>query len=124
MAAPCLVIDGGMGRAQRLRTSGEFAAVYRHGRAYRGELLVVRALRRDGPLSRFGFSAGRAIGNAVARNRLKRRLREAVRSLRVAPGWDIVVNARPGAAEADYHRLRALVGELLARARVLEEPGA
>ena len=61
------------------------------------------------------------MGNAVARNRLKRRLREAVRSLPVAPGWDIVLNTRRGAGEAEYHRLRIELRELLARARLLEE---
>ena len=110
-----------MRRAQRLRQRRDFGAVYRRGRPYRGDLLVVRALRTDRPLSRFGFAAGRAIGNALARNRLKRRLREAVRSLAVAPGWDVVLNARRGAGEADYHRLRIELRELLARARLLEE---
>ncbi len=81
---------------------------------------MLRALRTDRPLSRFGFTAGGTIGNAVVRNRLKRRLREALRSLPVGPGWDVVVNARRGAAEVDYHRLRAVVGELLARAGALE----
>ena len=55
------------------------------------------------------------------RNRVKRRLREAVRSLPVAPGWDLVLNARRGAEEADYHRLRAVVAGLMGRAGVLEK---
>ena len=110
-----------MRRAQRLRQRRDFGAVYRRGRPYRGDLLVLRALRTDRPLSRFGFAAGRAIGNAVVRNRLKRRLREAVRSLPVAPGWDVVLNARRGAAEGGYQRLRAELRDLLARTRVLQE---
>lgn len=110
-----------MRRAQRLRQRREFAAVYRRGRPYRSDLLVLRALRTKHPLSRFGFTVGRATGKAVVRNRVKRRLREAVRSLPVAAGWDLVLNARRGAAEADYHRLRAVVSELMARARVLDD---
>lgn len=95
--------------------------MYRHGRPYRSDLLVLRVLRTDRSLSRFGFAVGRALGNAVARNRVKRRLREAVRSLPVAPGWDVVLNARRGAAEAGYQRLRAELRDLLARTRVLQE---
>ena len=111
-----------MRRAQRLRQRREFAEVYRRGRAYRGELLVLRALRTGGP-SRFGLTAAVAVGGAVVRNRLKRRLREAIRSLSVAEGWDVVLNARRGAGQADYHRLRGQVRELMKRAWLLEGAG-
>lgn len=72
-------------------------------------------------MSRFGFTASATLGNAVARNRLKRRLREAVRSLAVAPGWDVVINSRRGAAEASYDQLRSQLAELISRARLLQE---
>ena len=112
-----------MRRAQRLRQRREFAEVYRRGRTYRSELLVLRALQSGGPVSRFGFTAGVALGNAVVRNRLKRRLREAVRSLPVSPGWDLVLNARRGAGDANYGRLHAQVSDLMERAGLLEGPG-
>ena len=110
-----------MRRTQGLRKRREFAAVYRHGRVYRSDVLVLRALRTGDAVSRFGLTAGRVLGTAVVRNRLKRRLREAVRSLPVADGWDLVLNARRGAGEADYRRLLALVSDLMARAGVLRE---
>src|SRR3990170_8270395 len=53
---------GAMRRAQRLRQRRDFAAVYRHGRPYRSDLLVLRVLRTDRSLSRFGFAVGRALG--------------------------------------------------------------
>ena len=109
-----------MRRAQRLSRRNEFAAVYRRGRPYRSELLILRALPSGQPLSRFGYTASKALGNAVKRNRLKRRLREAVRSLPVASGWDVVLNARRGAADADYHELRASVAGLMVRAGLLK----
>jgi ribonuclease P protein component len=74
------------------------------------------------PLSRFGFTTGKAIGNAVVRNRVKRRLREAVRLLPLAGGWDVVVNARRGSSEASYADLAGEVRTLLGRARLLKEP--
>jgi len=85
--------------------------------------VVLRALRRDQPVTRFGFAVGQAVGKAVVRNRVKRRLREAVRSLPVKAGWDLVLNARPGADQTDYRSLRAGVEELMSRARVLESSG-
>lgn len=95
--------------------------MYRRGRPYRSDLLGLRVLRTGGAYSRFGFAVGRALGKAVTRNRIKRRLREAARSLPVAPGWDLVVNARLGAAEADYWRLRETLSGLMARAGLLEQ---
>ena len=113
-------MSGAMRRAQRLRQRRDFAAVYRRGRPYRGQLLVLRTLPTGDAESRFGFTASVALGNAVVRNRVKRRLREAARSLDVGHGWDLVVNARQGAAKADYQRLRAQLSELLSRAGVLQ----
>jgi ribonuclease P protein component len=109
-------MGGGMRRAQRLRQRREFAAVYRHGRPYRTGRLVLRAIENGRPLSRFGFTASRAVGKAVVRNKVKRRMREAARALPVRAGWDIVVNARRSAAGAGYHQLRADLAELLGRA--------
>ncbi len=113
-----------MRRAQRLRDRKDFAAVYRRGRRYGGKELVLRALATGGRESRFGFVASGKLGKAVARNRLRRRLREAVRSLPVASGWDIVLSGREGGARLDYQRLREEVADLMARAGVLEWEGA
>jgi ribonuclease P protein component len=110
-----------MRRPQRLSHRRDFAAVYRRGRSYRSGLLALRVLRSREAVTRSGFAVGVAVGNAVVRNRVKRRLREAVRSLAVAEGWDLVLSARPGAAEAEYQRLREEAAELLARAGVLED---
>jgi ribonuclease P protein component len=61
----------------------------------------------------------------VIRNRVRRRLREAVRLRyqRLAPGWDLVVIARPQAATADNATLAGELDRLLARAKVLTSGG-
>jgi ribonuclease P protein component len=61
------------------------------------------------------------IGNAVARNRVKRRLREVARSASVEAGFDIVIVARNGAAEADFARIERSIHNLLRRARILRK---
>lgn len=110
----------GIRRAQRLKHRSEFAAVYRHGKPFRSEFVILRTLRTDGPESRFGFTTGRALGGAVVRNRVKRRLREIVRGLPVAEGWDIVLNARVQAVGAEFDVLSGTVEGLMRRAGVLE----
>ena len=109
-----------MRREQRLRHRREFTAVYRRGRQYRSDLLVLRARRTDLAWSRFGFAVGTKVGNAVTRNRIKRRLRHAARTLPASLGWDVVVSAQAGAAEASYERLQAALRELTERAGLLK----
>jgi ribonuclease P protein component len=108
-----------MNRSQRLRRAREFTAVYQRGRAWSNQLLAVRVLPNDLPHGRYGFAVGKRVGTAVVRNKVKRRLREAVRALAPAGGWDVVVIARPEAAGADYAALRAALASLLRRAQLL-----
>jgi len=66
---------------------------------------------------RFGFTTPRALGKAVVRNRLKRRLREMIR-LRLfefAPEWDIVINPRRAASEATHADLGRELDRLIAQ---------
>jgi ribonuclease P protein component len=111
-------------RERRLRRSTDFAAVYRRGRPLSSDLLALRSLKTAGPQSRVGFAVGKRIGTAVVRNRVKRRLRAAIASLPLAPGWDLVVAARPAAATQDYRTLRSALLGLLQRARLLEQRNA
>lgn len=66
--------------------------------------------------SRLAFVAGRSVGNAVVRNRAKRRLREAVRMAQVPDGWDLVISARAGTATEPFDQLVKQLQEGIARA--------
>jgi ribonuclease P protein component len=103
----------------RLRRNADFQRVYKSGRTYAGRLLVLRIAPNDRDTSRVGFVVTKAVGNAVARNRQRRRLREAVRGFDIAPGCDIVINARKSASEASYASLRDAVETLLTRAHAI-----
>jgi ribonuclease P protein component len=109
-----------MQRASRLRRRSDFSAAYQRGRAWSNELLAVRVLANGLPVSRFGFAVGKRVGKAVERNRVKRRLREIVRSLDPAGGWDVVIIARPAAATADFSALTGAVRSLFGRAGLVE----
>ena len=94
-----------------LSRPGDFARLAEGGVGRTHPLLVGRFLRTDLDQTRFGFSAGRRIGGAVIRNRIRRRLREALRVMAPSfqPGWDVLIIARPAIVEADQD---ALVGAL------------
>lgn len=83
-------------------------------------MLVLIAGPNDLDRSRFGFAVGRRVGNAVVRNKLRRRLREIARRARVRTGWDLVLIARRNAASADSRDLSRSMAALLNRAGILD----
>ena len=113
-------------RRNRLSRSRDFDAVYRRGRSASSRYLVLHWFARtedaDGE-PRLGLAVPRSVGSAVARNRVKRLLREAWRELlpAVPAGQDYVLAARPGLAEPAETRgkdwLAGEIGELLEKAR-------
>ena len=111
-----------MRRQFRLRRRKEFDAVFHQGRTWANDLLVLRSLPNQLDHNRYGFVISKRLGHAVVRNRVRRRLREALRSLPLLAGWDIVISARTSAARSDSHNLKRAATELLDRAGILS-PG-
>ncbi len=83
-------------RPLRLRRSFEFARVRRYGRSSSTRLLVLAILQNNLEHNRYGFVVGKRVGKAVVRNRVRRWLREAVRTLEphLRSGYDVVIIAR------------------------------
>ncbi len=86
------------GRLPRLTRRREFLRVAGRGRKAARPSLVLQALPQPGGAIRLGFTATKKIGNAVTRNRAKRRLREVARAVLPVEGregWDYVLIGRP-----------------------------
>lgn len=112
-----------MKRAYRLRTPEQYQRVRRDGRTWDAGMLMLNAAPNRRRVSRCGFIVAKRLGGAVVRNRIRRRVREAVRLLypQIAPGWDLVFIARsPALAEIAFPQLQALVQQLLQRAGVAQ----
>ena len=106
-------------KIERLKSRPQFLAAAKGVSEARGAVVVQRLDRGDGdPVVRLGFTATRKVGNAVIRNRAKRRLREAARAaapLLAVPGSDYVFIARMGTADRPWDRLLDDVKSALTR---------
>jgi ribonuclease P protein component len=104
-----------------LRRRADFDRVFRQGHHNSSRLMAVRSVPNDSGVTRIAVSASKRVGNAVVRNRVRRRLKEAFRCLPVSEGFDVVIVPRPEAAKARFTDLKADLTLLLRRARLLAE---
>ena len=99
----------------------EFSAIQEHGTTRSTGLVTARFLQTNLETSRFGLATGRRIGGAVVRNRVRRRLREALRGMATSfrPGWDVLIIARPAIVAADHAALVEALRRTLERGGVI-----
>ena len=102
---------------EMLRSTKDFAALQNSSRSRAHPLLILRWRANGLDRARVGLSTGRRLGNAVVRNRVRRRLREALRASDSWPrgGWDLLVVARPESAQASYRELQEALDRLFGR---------
>jgi len=109
-------------KTKRLVRTAEFARVKSEGKAQGGRLLVLGVFAQpEEKQFRVGFVTSKRLGGAVVRNRVRRRLRDIVRTgqHQLRDGFWFVVVARPAAARATYRELKDEWLHLAERASIL-----
>jgi ribonuclease P protein component len=102
-------------RGARIVRKADFDVVYRNGKRRSSSHFTVFLKANDLPQSRFGLSIKRALGGAVVRNRIRRRIREVVRLHReeISPGWDFVIHPKANVEHAAFVALESDLVRLL-----------
>lgn len=105
-----------------LRNKNSFQSVYRSGKSYANKTMVLYVLPTIGD-RKTGFAAGKRLGNAVIRNRVKRLLREAYRlnQHRLTPGVDLILVGRQAMVKSRYQTVARAFLNLCSKARILSE---
>ena len=103
-------------RHQRLRKRADFDFVRSRGKRVSDRHFVLIVAPSELAQTRWGLAVSRRVGNAVVRNRVKRKIRESIRDIRSETGLDVIVSARPAAADAGSESVRRSLYKLARRA--------
>lgn len=111
-----------MQRRLRLQRRVDFEQLRHRGQHWHHPMILLIAGVNDLEHSRFGFSASRGFGKATARNRMKRILREVIRSRLslIEDGWDCLFVARRAASGATFAEVEVAITQLLKRSKLLK----
>lgn len=106
-----------LARENRLLSADDFRVVLRRGRRIAAGSMVVSILATVDAQARFGFVVTKKVGNAVNRNRIRRRMKAIARELVDGglAGVDVVVRAAPGVLDSEWTELRSQLRGALGR---------
>jgi len=104
-----------MVNSEALQKNYQFRTVYNRGKSVANKAIVLFVLKNGGQTNRFGVSVSKKIGNAVVRNRVRRRLKESYRLMeaQLSVGYDIVALARVPITTLTYAELDSGLARLL-----------
>ncbi|MGM0414419.1 MAG: ribonuclease P protein component [Bacillota bacterium] len=111
---------------ESLKKNSHFQRVYKNGSSKASKYLVVYWLdnRNNNSLNRYGITISKKIGNAVVRNKLKRRIKEILRKWDdnnyIKSGLDIVIIARKPVIDLDYHQIKKDLKKLFYKCSLID----
>lgn len=111
-----------LSRQVRLRKSKKFQFVYTTGKSYANKFLVLYVVSNEQELVHVGFAAGKRLGCAVVRNRVKRLLRETYRlnQYKLISGVDLILVGRQPITKVGFADVEKAFLDLCKRARILK----
>lgn len=104
-----------------LHKNKKFQVVYKLGKSYANRMVVLYVLSNNDNVRRIGFAAGKKLGGAVIRNRVKRLLRESYRlnQFQLITGVDLILVGRQAAIKADCMTVANAFINLCNKAKIL-----
>lgn len=104
----------------RLKKNAEFRAVYKRGKSFSNNLLVLYVYINKRNVNRLGVSVSKKVGKSVVRNRIKRLIKESFRlgssCIKVECGYDLVFIARKASNGKGYAEINNSVKNLIRKA--------
>ena len=111
-------------RTQGLKKDSDFRKVYKHGKSFANRNLVMYMLDNKSDYTRVGISVSKKVGNAINRNKIRRRIKEAYRlniDENVKNGYDIIFIARVSCNEAEYKDIDKAINHLVKKSNLINK---
>lgn len=112
-----------LAKIYRLKRKKYFEQVLKKGKSQGEEFLILKTLKNNLKTNRVGFVVGQKVSKkAVVRNKIKRRMREAVRANlgKLEPGYDLIFLAKKGIEEKSFFEIKKTVEELLRKTKMFK----
>ena len=110
-------------RQHRLQRNKDFDLVFKKGRTFHSELLLLKLRRNNLEINRFGFIIGKKISKkSTVRNEIKRRLSEIIRKkiANIKPGFDVVIRAGAEIIDKNYKEIEKEIEGLFRKAKLIQ----
>ena len=111
-------------RINRIKKKKEFELIFKNSKSFKNSLFIFKVAKNVLEFNRFGFVVSQKVSKkAVTRNKVRRRLAEAVRNETkgIKGGMDVVLIALPRIAEAGIHEIQEAVGSALIKAGLTKQ---
>ena len=108
-------------KVNRLTKKKDFERVFKEGKGFKEDFLILKFIKNDLKISRFGFVVSKNFSKkATLRNKIKRRLRELVKTklTKIKKGIDGVMIAQPGLGTKDFWEIEEIINKILAKAKI------
>lgn len=112
-----------LSKLNRIKKKKDFDVIFKKGASLKSDLLILKVLKNNFEQSRFGFVVSKKVSKkATVRNKLKRRLSEAVKTelKNIKDGLDLVFISLPGIEKKEFPDIKKSVNNILARAKILK----
>jgi len=106
-----------------LRRNSDFSSIYKKGKSVGDRFVVVFSKKNNLPYNRTAFLASKKVGNAVARNRARRLMKESYRSVndQFATGYDIIFIARKTITNSKFADVKKSIEAAARKAKLLKK---